>query len=106
MTLEEMLERAIPSDRLIVCEEDGTELYRGYVACVGYGRIDTGREVKRYGLETNIFRRENRGSQLRRETYSGQRKEISPEGISDFGFSDLEMLIYTRVTLENVRQRN
>lgn len=99
MTLGDMLKRAVHSDRLIIQEADGREIYRGYVACIQYhDEIDAGREVKRFGLETDIFRRENRGK------YLGGQKEpktaVAAESISDFQFSDLEMLIYTRIVLE------
>lgn len=99
MTLGDMLKRAVHSDRLIIREADGREIYRGYVACMQYhGEIDPAREVKQFGLETDIFRRENRGK------YLGGQKEpktaVAAESISDFQFSDLEMLIYTRIILE------
>ena len=99
MTLGEMLKRAVHSDRLIIREADGREIYRGYAACIQYhGEIDPTREVKQFGLETDIFRRENRGK------YLGGQKEpktaVAAESISDFQFSDLEMLIYTRIILE------
>lgn len=69
------------------------------MACMQYhGEIDPAREVKQFGLETDIFRRENRGK------YLGGQKEpktaVAAESISDFQFSDLEMLIYTRIILE------
>lgn len=44
MTLGEMLKRAVHSDRLIIREADGREIYRGYVACMQYhGEIDPAR---------------------------------------------------------------
>lgn len=98
MTLGEMLKRAVHSDRLIIQEADGREVYRGYAACIQYhGEIDPTREVKQFGLATDIFRRENRGKYL-----GGQKepKTAVAESISDFQFSDLEMLIYTRIILE------
>lgn len=99
MTLGEMLKRAINSDRLIIQEADGQEIYRGYVACVQYhSEIDVAREVKRFSLATDVFRKENRekylGSQQKPKT------EVAVDSISDFRFSDLEMLIYTRIILE------
>ena len=99
MTLGEMLKRAVHSDRLIIQEADGREVYRGYVACIQYhGEIDPAREVKRFGLATDIFRKENREKRL-----GGQKEPktaVAVESISDFQFSDLEMLIYTRIILE------
>lgn len=99
MTLGEMLKRAVHSDRLIIQEADGKEIYRGFVACIQYhGEIDATREVKRFGLATDIFRKENR------EKYLGSQQkpkiEVEAESTSDFQFQDLEMLIYTRIVLE------
>lgn len=99
MTLGEMLKRAVHSDRLIIQEADGREIYRGYVACIQYhGEIDTGREVKRFGLATDIFRKEDRGKYL--GSQKRPKTEVAVESIGDFRFSDLEMLIYTRIILE------
>lgn len=80
MTLGEMLKRAVHSDRLIIREADGREIYRGYVACMQYhGEIDPAREVKQFGLETDIFRRENRGStwEARRNRKRQWRRKVS-----------------------------
>lgn len=98
MKLEEMLKRMIPSDRLIIREEDGTELYRGYVACLQHYEVDTDREVKCFGLGTDIFRKENRPKRVNFEPYPEEK--VDPADIGDFCFSDLEMLIFTRIILE------
>lgn len=102
MTLAQMLEKATPSDRLLVEDASGQELYRGYVACMTYGKVDTARTVKRFGLTTNIFRREKRAEEHMKEfRHCGSWKPEEVENISDFRFSDLEMMIYTRVILED-----
>lgn len=98
MNLEEMLKRMIPSDRLIILEEDGTELYRGYVACMQHYNISTDREVKRFGLATDIFRKEKRSQRTNFEPFPEE--VVDQAQIGDFQFSDLEMLIYTRIILQ------
>lgn len=100
MKLEEMLKRMVPSDRLIIREEDGTELYQGYVACLQHYEVDTDREVKRFGLDTDIFRKENRQKRVNFEPYPEEK--VDPASIGDFCFLDLEMLIYTRIILEKL----
>ena len=97
MILEEFMKGAVPSDRLIVEDSTG-ELYRGYVACLGYTQIDRSRKVKRHGLSTNIFRKELKT--VGAATYTTQGEEVPVENISEFAFSDLAMMIYTKVTLE------
>lgn len=97
MILEEFMKGAVPSDRLIVEDSTG-EIYRGFVACLGYTQIDRSREVKRHGLSTEIYRREEKTVGATKYTTDGE--EVPVEGISKFSFSDLIMKIYTRVVLE------
>lgn len=97
MILEEFMKGAVPSDRLIVEDSTG-ELYRGFVACLGYTQIDRSREVKRHGLSTDIFRKELKTVGAAR--YMTQGEEVPVESISEFTFSDLAMKIYTKVVLE------
>lgn len=99
MTLGDMLKRAVHSDRLIIQEADGREIYRGYVACIQYhDEIDAGREVKRFGMAVDIFRKENREKCL--GVWREPKTEVAAESIGDFQFSDLEMMVYTRIVLE------
>ena len=75
------------------------ELYRGFVACLEYNKkIDRSREVKRHGLSTEIYRREEKKVGAAKYTTDGE--EVPVEGISRFSFSDLIMKIYTKVVLE------
>ena len=97
MILEEFMKEAVPSDRLIVEDSTG-ELYRGFVACLGYTEIDRSREVKRHGLSTDICRREEKKVGAAKYTTDGEKVPV--EGISKFSFSDLIMKIYTRVVVE------
>lgn len=97
MTLEEFIKGAVPSDRLIIEDSTG-ELYRGFVACMGYTEIDRSREVKRHGLSKDIRRREERKTGAAKYMTTGEK--VPPESISEFSFSDLTMMIYTKVVLE------
>lgn len=97
MILEEFMRGAVPSDRLIIEDSTG-ELYRGFVACLGYTGIDRNREVKRHGLSTDIHRKEEK--KVGAAKYMTQGEKVPVESISEFSFSDLAMMIYTKVTLE------
>ena len=97
MILEEFMKGAVPSDRLIVEDSTG-EIYRGFVACLGYTQIDRSREVKRHGLSTDIHRKEQKRTGAAIYTTPGE--EVPVESISEFSFSDLAMEIYTKVVLE------
>lgn len=97
MILEEFMKGAVPSDRLIIEDSTG-ELYRGFVGCLGYTEIDRSREVKRHGLSTDIRRKERKRAGAAVYTTPGE--EVPAESISEFAFSDLVMMIYTKVVLE------
>ena len=98
MILEEFMKGAVPSERLIIEDSTG-ELYRGFVACLEYDKkIDRSREVKRHGLSTEIYRREEKKVGAAKYTTDGE--EVPVEGTLFRSFSDLIMKIYTRVVLE------
>lgn len=98
MILEEFMKGTVPSDMLIIEDSTG-ELYRGFAACLQYSkRVDWSRNVKRHGLSTDIFRKEVRRAGVAEYMTAGE--EIPVESISEFGFSDLMMKIYTKVVLE------
>lgn len=84
------------SDRLIVREEDGEEIYRGYVANFSYCETDRERTVKQFGLATDIFKKNERDKRMRER----EGIVIPADGTTDFRFSDLEFLIYTRIILD------
>lgn len=97
MILEEFMKGAVPSDRLIIEDSTG-ELYRGFVGCMEYTEIDRSREVKRHGLSTDIHRKEEK--KVGAAKYMTQGEKVPVESISEFSFSDLAMMIYTKVVLE------
>lgn len=99
VTLEQLIKRMIPSDRLIIEDENGKELYKGYVGCMEHIDFQTSRRVKRFGLSTNIFRKETSKKGILIHTLLGE--EISAEHTSEFSFSDLVMQIFTKVIVED-----
>lgn len=98
VTLEQLIERMIPTDRLIVEDASGKELYIGYVGCTQYEHLDTSRHVKKTGLTTKIFRREQKLSGTKFDKVPGG--TVSADHLSEFSFSDLVMQIYTKVIVE------
>lgn len=101
--LGELLEVLINSDRIVIYDgenDTSTELYRGYVGCFCYAQnnIDTSRRIAKTGLGTDIFRREQGSSHI--YNTEEEKKKIPMESISDFKYSDLEEIIYTRIFLE------
>lgn len=102
--LGQLVEHMLPSDRLLILDEDRTEIYKGYVGCFKYQGTDRNREVREVRLHTEIFKRENaRRYQMGPPTYT--KAPVSMEHLSDFKYSDLEMLIYSKITLEGAEKR-
>ncbi len=97
MILGELLKKIRNSDRVIIREEDGTELFRGYAANQKYKEVPGTRRVKGLRLETEIFRRTQPPGHWQHVSL-GER--VAAEGISSFSFADLQMLIYNCIILE------
>ena len=93
----DIIERMIPSDRIIVVS-DGTEIYRGYVANIRKEKTE-GLIIKQIGLCTHVFRRKETARYIHMQALG---EEVSPEHVNDLVFSDLEMIIYTKVIVERV----
>lgn len=97
MILEEFLKSATPSDRLIIEDSTG-EIYRGFAACLEYAKIDRSREVQRHGLSTDIHKKEKK--KAGKVEYIEPGGKVPVENTSDFSFSDIAMMIYTKIVLK------
>ncbi len=103
-TLGQLLDVLINSDRIVIYDGENNkcqELYRGYVGCFSYDtkRIDTKRRIAKAGLGVEIFKVEK--EKLNPCIHTKKLgEEIPVENISDFRYSDLEEIIYTRIFLE------
>lgn len=98
VTLGQLTERMIPSDRLIIEDEAGNVFYKGYAGCMQHTKADESRRVKRFGLATEVFRKEIRRTGVRTDIVPCE--EVKMESISEYRFSDLVVQIFTRVILE------
>ena len=102
--LGQLLDVLINSDRIVIYDGEHDKspvLYRGFVGCFTHdgNSIDTSRRIAKTGLGCEIFRVERRdlNSFVRTKTLGA---EVPAESISDFKYSDLEEIIYTRIFLE------
>lgn len=98
MTLNDFIKTAINSDRLLVQDESGNELYRGFIGCLQYRDIDGEREVKRHGISTEIYttRTMKKGVAVWKE----QGERVPEENTSMYKYSDLQMLVFIKIVLE------
>lgn len=103
--LGQLLDVLVNSDRIKIYDgekEKDPVIYTGYVACVVHEEkaIDRSRRVARIGLGVDIFRKEKPDGWNTFTHIPTLGEEVPVESISDFEFSDLEEIIYTRIFLE------
>lgn len=55
MTLNDFIKTAVNSDRLLILDSNGKELYRGFIGCLQYRDIDGARKVKQHGISTEVY---------------------------------------------------
>ena len=98
MTLNDFIKTAINSDRLLIQDSNGKELYRGFIGCLQYRDIDGEREVKQHGISTEIYttRTVKKGVAVWKE----QGGRIPEENTSLYKYSDLQMLVFIKIVLE------
>ena len=94
--LGQVIQRMINSERLLIVDESGKELYRGFVGNFGYSALDAAALVKKIQLETNTFRRGNPSDKIPQK----EKQVVPVENLTAYSFSDLEFVIYQRITLE------
>lgn len=93
----DIIGRMIPSGRIIIVS-DGNEIYRGYVANIRKENMK-GFAIKQIGICTHVFRKEKKARYINTPALG---EEVSPEHVNDLEFSDLEMIIYTKIVVERV----
>lgn len=98
MTLNEFIETAVASDRLLVKDSQGNELYRGFTDCLQYQGVDGKRKVKKHGLATEIYTSINMKKGISVWKELGER--VPEENTSLYKYSDLQMMIFIEVVLE------
>ena len=101
ITLEQVMQTLINSQRMLVMTEDGEELYRGYVANFMYCDVDRTQEVKEVSLATDIFRKQKREERL----LQTERRVDPVDNMTDFRFSDLEFMIYQKIVLRKEQKK-
>jgi len=98
MKLNDFIKTAINSDRLLVLDESGKELYRGFIGCLQYRDVDGEREVKQCGISTEVYTTKTmqRGVAVWKE----QGERVQEENTGLYKYSDLQMLVFIKIILE------
>lgn len=95
VTLDQILERMVASERLLILDEVGRELFKGFVGSFKYSKVDSMQEVKEVSIVTRTFRREKIKMIPEKE-----RVEIQEDELADYSFYDVEFFIYQKITLK------
>ena len=98
MTLNDFIKTAINSDRLLIQDSNGNELYRGFIGCLQYRDIDGERKVKQHGISTEVYTTKTikKGVAVWKE----QGERVTEENTGLYKYSDLQMLVFTKIVLE------
>lgn len=97
MTLEDFMETATNSDRILIEDNRGNELYRGFVGCLKYQDIEWGRKVKEHYIASEIYTAKTmkRGISVWKEPD----ESVPKENTSLHKYSDLIEMVFTKIIL-------
>lgn len=98
MTLNDFIKTAINSDRLLILDSNGNELYRGFIGCLQYRDIDGEREVKQHGISAEIYTTKTMKKGI--AVWKEQGERVPEENTGLYKYSDLQMLVFIKIVLE------
>lgn len=101
MTVKEYISSVLNSDRIILLDGKGTEVFRGYAAILKYhnGAAEyMNCEIKQHKISTEVFRKEYLKGWLKKEYEIGEAVPVEDTGI--LKFADLAMMSYHQIELQ------
>ena len=98
MKLDDFMKTAINSDRLLIQDSNGKELYRGFIGCLQYRDIDREREVKQCGISAEIYTTKTMKKGV--AVWKEQGERVLEENTGLYKYSDLQMLVFIKIILE------
>ncbi|MCX4336875.1 MAG: hypothetical protein OSJ42_07545 [Bacteroidales bacterium] len=98
MTLNDFIKTAVNSDRLLILDSNGNELYRGFIGCLQYRDIDGEREVKQHGISAEIYTTKTTKKGV--AVWKEQGERVPEENTGLYKYSDLQMLVFIKIVLE------
>lgn len=98
VSLEQIISKMVDSERLLIVDETGQELYRDFVANVEQSGLDKTKLVTDLRLLTNVFRRGKLGERIPQP----EKVEVKMDNPTAYSFSDLEFIIYIKITLKSI----
>lgn len=93
MILKDYLDKLTPSDRLLVVDKDGNELFKGYGTHGKYVHTDMNAEVLGIGITTETFKKDKSADSERAERLHA----VDPD--NDYRYNNIEVRIYNKVTV-------
>ncbi len=91
--LGQVISRMINSELLLIADENGQELYKGYAVNFDLEELAS-KQVKEVGVMTKVFKRGDFRERIPRK------EKVPVEDLTGYQFSDLEFVIYMKITLE------
>lgn len=94
--LDQLVSTMPPSQRVSIVDEEGRNLYKGYVANLIHSDIDGLCQVVKVNISTDV-----RKAAGKNERMPLQEKTVIPEeNLGEYKFSDLECVVYQNVVIK------
>lgn len=98
MTLNDFTKTATKSDRLLIQDSNGNELYRGFIGCLQYQDIDGEKKVKQHGISVEVYTTKTAKKGV--AVWKEQGERVPEENTSLYKYSDLQMMVFIKIVLE------
>ena len=99
MTLGELLEKTVNSDRVVIINAAKQVIFRGYAASADYAHIGPRRIVERVGTGMETYKKTDKMWDWKQAEPLA--KQISVEQFSQFEVGQLAHILYIRIELAN-----
>ena len=99
LSLGQVMNAIIPSDRVVVINAAGQVIYRGFAANFEHTGISDGRPVKSFGLGMETYRKTE--TMFDWKNIRELPQTIPVEQLEEFSTKELNHIIYTRIILRN-----
>ena len=101
--LGDVLERLVPSDRLVIYNGAQQVIYRGYAANALHSGTNTQRRVKRMGLGMETYRATEKMWDW--EKTDSLPEQVPVEQFTQYRVEDLQHILYIRIELKSEFER-
>lgn len=101
LLLGQVLKPMVNSQRLLIVDENGKELYRGFVANLVHSSVNRYLQVKEINLLADVFTKAKRTERLP----ATEKLLIPREKLLEFRFADLDCVVYQKIVVTNEMEK-